>query len=203
MMDVFHTLPYQQNKGELMQLCSTPLSLLVRYGDGWSRKAQTFFHKNKSTQKQPKVQTPSGIPVFGTVGVLLGSTAGVPFFWYCGGTAGEYCRSTFFGTVGVLLVSTAGVPFFLCCGAIAGAYCRSTFVWYCGGTVGSIAGVQFLVLVLCDGLSTAGTACLYWALYWSGTVLCIGPQHNLEQPTNFVVKQHLPWGAPVPFFLFF
>ena len=140
MMDVFLTLPYQQNKGELVQLCSTPLFFVGKVGDGWPRKSTNFVHKKITDQKAK-------------------------------------CSTTI----------------------------RNTTFWYCGGTVGSTAGVQFLVLVLCDGLSTAGTAFLYWALYWYGTVLCIGPQHNLET-NKFSCEQashwgdQLPWRAPAPFF---
>ena len=131
------------------------------------KKSTNFFStKNKNTQKQPKVQTPSGIPVFGTVGVLLGSTAGVPFFlWYCGGTAGEYCRSTFFLYCGVLLVSTAGVLFFGAVGLLLGRTAGVPLF----GTVGVLWGVLqeynfwywfcvmaslLLVLLVCTGPST-------------------------------------------------
>ena len=100
-------------------------------------------------------------------------------FWYCGGTVGSTAGVPLFGTVVVLWGVLQEYLCLVLWGVLWGVL-QEYLVGYCGGTVGSTAGVQFLVLVLCDGLSTAGTAFLYWALYWYGTVLCIGPQHNLE-----------------------
>ena len=51
MMDVFHTLPYQQTKGE--QCCSTaPPFFVGKVGDGWPRKNKPFQKKIKKIKKQ-------------------------------------------------------------------------------------------------------------------------------------------------------
>ena len=57
MMDVFHTLPYQQTKGE--QCCSTaPPSFVGKVGDGWPRKNKPF-QKKKNKKKQKNKNQPA------------------------------------------------------------------------------------------------------------------------------------------------
>ena len=138
-----------------------------------------FFTKKNKNQKKPKVQTPSGIPVCGTVGVLWGvlqeyicCTVGVLWgvlqeyiFLYCGGTAGEYCRSTFFwgGAVGLLLGRTAGVPLFGTVGVLWGVLQEYNFwYWFC------VMASLLLVLLFCTGPSTGLVL-----------ILCTGPSIGL------------------------
>ena len=135
-------------------------------------KHKLFFHKKQKHTKTAKGSNTIRNTSVWYCGVLLGSTAGVPFW---GGTVGALLGSTagvpFFCTVGVLLVSTAGVPFFL--GAVGLLLGRTAGVPLFG-TVGVLWGVLqeynfwywfcvmaslLLVLLVCTGPSTGLVLC--------------------------------------------